>query len=94
MVTMPKKSEALKFIQDMKLANNVIIKNMEFGSVVDEIGKVFVGHAIYSSEDWYLDYDQFQLIEESRDLTTMKTPLNLVHKYILPQGATNFVAHM
>jgi hypothetical protein len=42
----------------------------------------------------YSDYDQFQLTIESKDLTTMKTPLELVRMYTLPQRATNSVAHM
>ncbi|MCO5554583.1 hypothetical protein L7F22_008113 [Adiantum nelumboides] len=44
--------------------------------------------------DLYSGYDQFQLSIESRDLTTMKTPLGLVRMCTLPQGATNSVAHM
>ena len=44
--------------------------------------------------DLYSGYDQFQLDVNSRDLTTMKTPLGLVRMCTLPQGATNSVAHM
>jgi hypothetical protein len=40
------------------------------------------------------DNDQFQLAIESRDLTTMRTPLGLVLMFTLPQGGTNSVAHM
>ena len=39
-------------------------------------------------------YDQFQLAVESRDITTMRTPIGLVRMCTLPQGATNAVAHM
>ena len=39
-------------------------------------------------------YDQFQLAVESRDITTMRTPLCLVRTCTLPQGGTNSVAHM
>ena len=42
----------------------------------------------------YSGYDQFQLSNESRDITTIKTPLGLVRMCTLPQGATNSVAHM
>jgi len=92
--TVPKKSGALRFIQDMQPANKVTIRNMGSGPVVDEVAEQFVGHAIYSIGDLYSGYDQFQLAEESRDLTTMKTPLGLMRMRTLPQGATNSVAHM
>ena len=41
----------------------------------------------------YLGYDQFQLAIDSRNITTMKTPIGLVRMCALPQGATNSVAH-
>ena len=92
--TVPKKSGALRFIQDMQPANGVTIRNKGSGPIVDEVAEAFAGHAIYSIGDLYSGYDQFQLANESRDLTTMKTPLGLVRMCTLPQGATNSVAHM
>ena len=92
--TVPKKSGALRFIQDMQPANKVTIRNKGSGPIVDEVAEAFAGHAIYSIGDLYSGYDQFQLALESRDLTTMKTPLGLVRMCTLPQGATNSVAHM
>ena len=92
--TVPKKSGALRFIQDMQPANKVTIRNMGSGPIVDEVAEQFAGHAIYSIGDLYSGYDQFQLAEESRDLTTMKTPLGSMKMRTLPQGATNSVAHM
>lgn len=92
--TVPKKSGALRFIQDMQPANRVTIRNKGSGPIVDEVAEAFAGHAIYSIGDLYSGYDQFQLANESRDLTTMKTPLGLVRMCTLPQGATNSVAHM
>ena len=92
--TVPKKSGALRFIQDMQPANRVTIRNKGSGPIVDEVAEAFAGQAIYSIGDLYSGYDQFQLAMESRDLTTMKTPLGLVRMCTLPQGATNSVAHM
>jgi len=71
--TIPKKSGALRFIQDMQLANKVTIRNKGSGPIVDEVTEAFVGHAIYSIGDLYSSYDQFQLANKSKDLTTMKT---------------------
>lgn len=67
----------------MQLANKVIIRNMEFRLVVDEVTNAFVGHTIYSNRNLYSDYNQFQLIKESRKLINMKTILGLVHIYTL-----------
>ena len=78
----------------MQPANKVTIRNKGSGPIVDEVAEAFAGHAIYSIGDLYSGYDQFQLAAESRDLTTMKTPLGLVRMCTLPQGATNSVAHM
>ncbi|KAL2624278.1 hypothetical protein R1flu_008523 [Riccia fluitans] len=69
----PKKSGALRFIQDMQPANKVTIRNMGSGLVVDEFAEAFARRAIYSMGDLYSGYDQFQLAVESRDITTMRT---------------------
>ena len=78
----------------MQPANRVTIRNKGSRLIVDKVAEAFVGQAIYSIGDLYSGYDQFQLAMESRDLTTMKTPLGLVKMYTLPQGATNSMAHM
>ena len=78
----------------MQSANRVTIRNKGSGLIVDEVAEAFAGQAIYYIGDLYSGYDQFQLAMESRDLTTMKTPLGLVRMCTLPQGATNSVAHM
>ncbi|MCO5550070.1 hypothetical protein L7F22_003549 [Adiantum nelumboides] len=92
--TIPKKNGTLRFIQDMQPVNKVIIRNVGTGPIVDEFAEAFAGRAIYSISDLYSGYDQFQLALESRDLTTMHTPLGLVRMCTLLQGATNSVAHM
>ncbi|KAL3696746.1 hypothetical protein R1sor_010822 [Riccia sorocarpa] len=92
--TVPKKSGALRFIQDLQPANSVTIRNLGTGPIVDEVADAFAGRAIYSIGDLYSGYDQFQLALESRDLTTIRTPLGLMRMCTLPQGATNSVAHM
>ena len=92
--TVPKKSRALQFIQDMQPTNKVTIRNKGSGPIVDEVAEAFAGHAIDFIGDLYSGYDQFQFAFESRDLTTMKTPLGLVRMRTLPKGATNLVAHM
>ncbi|KAL3687049.1 hypothetical protein R1sor_013358 [Riccia sorocarpa] len=92
--TVPKKTGSLRFIQDMQPVNRVTIRNAGVGPIVDEFAEAFAGRAVYSMGDLYSGYDQFQLAEGSRDVTTMKTPLGLLRMCTLPQGATNSVAHM
>ena len=80
----PKKNGALRFIQDMQPVNKVTIRNVGTGPIVDEFAEAFAGKSIYSMGDLYSGYDQFQLDIQSRDLTTMKTPLGLVRMCTLP----------
>lgn len=42
--------------------------------------------------DFFLGYNQVELDEESRDLTSFMTPFGLIRMTTLPQGATNLVA--
>ena len=77
----------------MQSVNKMTIRNMSSCPIVNEFAEAFAGRAIYSISDLYSEYDQFQLAMQSRDLTTMRTPLGLVTMCTLPQGATNSVAH-
>jgi hypothetical protein len=90
----PKKNGTLRFIQDLQPVNKVTIRNAGIGPTIDEFAEAFAGRSIYSVSDLYSGYDQFQLAEESKHLTTMRTPLGLVRMCTLPQGGTNSVAHM
>ena len=92
--TVPKKNGSLRFIQDLQLVNKVTIRNSGVGIIVNEFAETFAGHAIYSIGDLYSGYEQFQLAMESRDITTMRTPIGLVRMCTLQQEATNSVAHM
>ena len=71
-----------------------MIRNVGIGPSVDEFAEAFAGRSIYSIGDLYSVYHQFQLVVDSRDITTMRTSIGLVKMCTLPQGATNSVAHM
>ena len=88
---MSKKSGSLRFIQDLQAVNIVMIQNSGVGPVVDSFVESFAGTTIYSMADLYSGYDQFQLAMDSRDITTMCTPIGLVRMCTLPQGAMNSV---
>jgi hypothetical protein len=89
-----KKNGNLQFIQDMQPFNEVTVRNMRTCSLVDEFAEEFASRAIYSFNDLYSGYDQFQLAHDSRDITAMRTPLRLVRMCTLLMGATNLVAYM
>ena len=55
---------------------------------MDEFAETFAKRAIYSIGDLYSRY------VDSRDITTMRTPIVLVQLFMLPQGARNLVTHM
>ena len=93
-LTMPKKNDTLPFIQNLHSVNKVTIRNAGIRPTIEEFMKAFAGRNIYSVRDLHSGYDQFQLAVESRDITTMRTPLGLVWMCTLPQGGTNSVAHM
>ena len=56
----------------------ITIRNSGVGQVDDEFVEAFAGRAIYSVGDLYSRYDRFQLAMDSRDITTMRTPVGLV----------------
>jgi hypothetical protein len=76
--TVPKKNGTLCFIQGLQPVNKVTIRNAGIGPTVDEFVEAYAGRSINWVGDLYSGYDQFQLAVESRDLTTMRTPLGLV----------------
>ena len=92
--TVPKKNDTLCFIQNLQLVNKVTIRNVWVGATIDQFAEAFAGSSIYSVNDLYSGYDQFQLVVERRDITTMRTPIGLVGMCTLPHGGTNSVAHM
>ncbi|KAK4699429.1 hypothetical protein P7C70_g6832, partial [Phenoliferia sp. Uapishka_3] len=70
----------------------VTICDAGFPPVIEEFIEDFTGCACLGLMDVYGGYDQRELAEESRDLTTFQTPLGPVRLTRLPQGATNSVA--
>ena len=54
------------------------IRNAGIGPSVDEFAEAFAGRSIYSVGDLYSGYDQIQLAVDSRDIKTMRTPIELV----------------
>lgn len=55
--TIPKKFRALRFIEDVRLVNKMIIKNKELELIMDKVAQAFIRHTIYYIKDLYFDYN-------------------------------------
>lgn len=55
--TIPKKNRMLRFIQDMQWVNKVTKKSMGLSQFVNEFVEEFARRAIYSMDNFYLEYD-------------------------------------
>lgn len=70
----------------------VTVRNANLLLFADEFSEKFVGYAISSLRDFFSGYNQIELDEKSRALTTFMTFLGFMQITTLPQGATQLVA--
>jgi len=78
-----KKKGKYRLINTAIEINRVIIRNTNLPSSVNEFFKKFAGYVIASLIDFFSDYDQIELDEKSRDLTTFHTSIGLLRMIIL-----------
>ena len=64
----PNKNGYLQFIQNLQPMNEVITQNLKIWAECRQNHKRIYGKE--STDDMYLDYDQFQLNTDSRDIIT------------------------
>lgn len=79
-------------VHDLQPLNVITIKDSGVIPFLDVHTEMLGGRACYSTLDLFVAYDQRQLAEESRDLTTFYTPIGTLQLTSLPMGATNSVA--
>ena len=82
----------LRIVHDLQEMNKVTIKDAGLPPATEEFIESFAGRACYGLGDIMGGYDERELAEESRPLTTFDTPLGRFQLTRLPQGATNSVA--
>jgi hypothetical protein len=87
-----KKNGALRMVHDLQPLNAVSIRDASVPPILDEFVESFAGRKIYTVLDIHGGYDQRELDESSRDMTTFHTPLGPHRLTRLPQGYTNAVA--
>lgn len=71
--------------------NKITIRHGAVPPNVEEFAEEFAHRVCYGLADMFSGYDEVWLDEESRDFTTIHTPLGLLRKTKLLQGATNLV---
>jgi hypothetical protein len=85
------KKDGIRVVWNLIPLNKVTIRDAGLPPIVDEIVEGFAGRHIYTYADIMEGYNERELAEESRDYTTIQTPLGTFRLTVLPQGATNSV---
>jgi ribonuclease HI len=87
-----KKDGQFRLINSATLMNKHTIRDSLIPPGCDEFSADFAMCKMLSLLDFFSGYDQMELAEVSRDLTSFMTPIGLLRMCTLPQGATNSVA--
>ncbi|KAI8671752.1 hypothetical protein NCS57_00651300 [Fusarium keratoplasticum] len=87
-----KKDGQFRLINSATLMNKHTIRDSLIPPGCDEFSADFAMCRMLSLLDFFSGYDQMELAEVSRDLTSFMTPIGLLRMCTLPQGATNSVA--
>lgn len=84
-----KDGATLRFILDLQRLNGVTVKDSAVPPNIETVAESCGGCACYTGLDLYVAFDQRELDERSRDLTTFQTPLGTFRLTVLPMGYTN-----
>ena len=85
----PKHDGSLRVVHDNQQLNKVSIRDAALPPNPDHIIEEMSGRAIYSTLDLHVAFDQRELAEESRDLTTFSSPYGSLRCTRLLMGHTN-----
>jgi hypothetical protein len=86
-----KKKEKYRLINVVLEMNQVIIRNANLFSVVDEFFEKFADCAIASFVNLFFEYDQLSLIEKCRDMIVFMTSFDLMKMTTIFMKTINFV---
>ena len=84
-----KDGKSLRLVHSLEPLNAVTVRNAAMPPYTDVVAEDFAGRSIYTTLDLYVSFDQRQLHENSRDMTTFNTPLGSFRLTVLPMGWTN-----
>ena len=71
--------------------NKIIIRNVNLSLNYEDFMKDFADMIMSSLLDFYADYDQMKLNEESRDMTVFQTSLRLLRMIIILMRVMNLI---
>lgn len=86
-----KDGKSLRLVHSLEPLNRVTIAHSGLPPAAEELATHFSGRACNGILDLYVGYDERQLAESSRDLTTFQTPFGALRLVTLPMGWTNSV---
>jgi hypothetical protein len=86
-----KKNGKLRAIQSLEPLNKVTIAHSGVPPIPEHLAEQFGGRTCGAMLDLYVGYDERQIAESSRDLTTFQTPFGAMRLVSLPMGWTNSV---
>jgi transposase InsO family protein len=84
-----KDGKSLRLVHSLEPLNAVTIRNSAMPPYIEVVAEDFAGRSVYSTLDLYVSFDQRQLHERSRDMTTFNTPLGSLRLAVLPMGWTS-----
>jgi hypothetical protein len=87
--TVPKKDGSLRIVHNLEPLNAVTIRDAGVPPIVDEVVEDFANRTCYFYGDLYVGYDERELDEESRDMTTFQAVRGTLRLTTLPMGWTN-----
>ena len=86
-----KKDGNIRIVHSLEPLNAVTIQHSGVPPIPDHIAEQFAGRACGSTLDLYVGYDEREIDEASRDLTTFQTPFGAMRLTTLPMGWSNSV---
>ena len=84
-----KDGKSLRLVHSLEPLNAVTVRNAAMPPYTEIVAEDFAARSIYTTLDLYVSFDQRQLHEKSRDMTTFNTPLGSFRLTVLPMGWTN-----
>ena len=84
-----KDGKSLRIVHDLQPLNKVCIQDSALPPLTETFAESFAGRACYGLLDLFVSFDQRELDERSRDMTTFQTPLGTKRLTSVPMGYTN-----